>query len=281
MDLGGVLREARERRGLSLDALSRATKINVSTLRTLEASQFDRVAHGIFVRGFLRAYAHEVGLDADEIINRYRAEYDPADTAANDSPRPIATFPAHEPIGDESDTRQTVVMLIALVAIAVAGYVIVQRANAPAPAEPPQTEEATREVVPASVATAGPESPVASATAAPAPAVATTAAQSPDVAAPQAAIPAVPATGGVRFEFRTTDDCWIEATADGMRVAFGIVAEGQARTFEARDTLVLRLGQPSALTYTINGSPGRPLGPSGQPVTVRITPANYREFIVQ
>jgi cytoskeleton protein RodZ len=267
MDLGSVLREARERRGLSLDALSRATKINVSTLRALEASQFDRVAHGIFVRGFLRAYAHEVGLDAEQIINQYRAEYEPAPQAtANDSPRSDTASRSPEPLDDESNTPRTVLMLVVLVAVAVAGYVMVQRSGTPAPAAPPQTETATRDTVGNAVATAGPDRPIATRAAAPAPAE-----------------PALPTqtSEGVRIAFRTTDDCWIEATADGMRIAFEVVLEGQERTFAARDTLVLRVGQPSALTYTINGSPGRPLGPSGQPITVRITPANYREFIGQ
>lgn len=264
MDLGSVLREARERRGLSLDALSRATKINVSTLRALEASQFDRIAHGIFVRGFLRAYAQEVGLDAEQIIGRYRAEYEPApQAAANDSPRLDAASGSHGPVDDDSNTPRTVLMLVALVAVAVAGYVMVQRSGTP-PAAPPHTEPATIDTGTTAVGTAAPKQPIATTAAAPAP---------PEPPVPTQTIE------GIRIAFRTTDDCWIEATADGKRIAFAVVPEGQERTFEARDTLVLRVGQPSALTYTINGSPGRRLGPSGQPVTVRITPANYREFV--
>ena len=54
MDVGAELREARERRGISLEELARITKIGVATLRALERNQVDYLPGGIFLRGFLR-----------------------------------------------------------------------------------------------------------------------------------------------------------------------------------------------------------------------------------
>ena len=76
MDVGAALRDAREQREISLDELSRTTKISVATLRALERNQIDRLPGGIFVRGFLRAYAHEVGLDVEDTVQRYLAQFE-------------------------------------------------------------------------------------------------------------------------------------------------------------------------------------------------------------
>ena len=76
MDVGAALRDAREQRGISLDELSRTTKISVATLRALERNQIDRLPGGIFVRGFLRACAHEVGLDVEDTVQRYLAQFE-------------------------------------------------------------------------------------------------------------------------------------------------------------------------------------------------------------
>jgi len=42
-------------------------------------------------------------------------------------------------------------------------------------------------------------------------------------------------------------------------------------TTAAQHHVVLRVGDPAALTYSINGQPGGPLRSAGMPVTVRFT----------
>ena len=77
MDVGAALRDAREQRRLSLDQLSRTTKISVATLRAIESNEIHRLPGGIFTRWFLRAYAHEVGLDVEDTVKRYLAQFEP------------------------------------------------------------------------------------------------------------------------------------------------------------------------------------------------------------
>src|SRR2546430_11869139 len=76
MDIGGDLRRARTARHLSLAEVSNRTKINGSLLRAIEDNRFDRVPPGLFTRGYLRAYAREVELDPETIVDRYRAEFE-------------------------------------------------------------------------------------------------------------------------------------------------------------------------------------------------------------
>lgn len=68
---GTVLREARERRQLSLTDLSTKTKVAVSSLQLLEASKIDDLPQEIFVRGFIRSYARAVAITDQEPLGLY------------------------------------------------------------------------------------------------------------------------------------------------------------------------------------------------------------------
>ncbi len=68
---GEKLRKQREQRGLELDAISRTTKISTRMLRALEDEQFDQLPGGVFNKGFVRAYARQVGLNEEEAVADY------------------------------------------------------------------------------------------------------------------------------------------------------------------------------------------------------------------
>lgn len=70
---GEKLRKQREQRGIELDAISKTTKISTRMLRALEDEQFDQLPGGVFNKGFVRAYARQVGLDAEEAVTDYLA----------------------------------------------------------------------------------------------------------------------------------------------------------------------------------------------------------------
>jgi cytoskeletal protein RodZ len=70
---GEKLRQQRETRGLTLDAISNITKISPRMLRALEEEQFDQLPGGVFNKGFVRAYARQVGLDEEETLTDYLA----------------------------------------------------------------------------------------------------------------------------------------------------------------------------------------------------------------
>ncbi len=57
------LRHARERLGLSLRDIAERTKIRTSILGAIENNEVDHLPPPIFTRGFVKAYAREVGLD--------------------------------------------------------------------------------------------------------------------------------------------------------------------------------------------------------------------------
>ena len=60
------LRIERELRGISLEELSRATKISVSQLRHIEDS--NKLPTGLVAKGHLKAYINFLGLDSDQVM---------------------------------------------------------------------------------------------------------------------------------------------------------------------------------------------------------------------
>ena len=99
-DFGARLREARERRGITLRQIAERTKISMAALEALERSDASKLPSGIFGRSFVRSYASEVGLDPDatlrDFLDRFaeprfavvpRMSATPAEPAVGPAPR--------------------------------------------------------------------------------------------------------------------------------------------------------------------------------------------------
>lgn len=69
--VGGYLRGLRERRGISVDELSRATRVLSHYLEALEKDDLDSLPAAVFTKGFIRAYCQAVGSDPEEALRLY------------------------------------------------------------------------------------------------------------------------------------------------------------------------------------------------------------------
>jgi cytoskeletal protein RodZ len=83
-DFGAKLRDARERRGISLREIETRTKVSVAALESLERNDVTRLPGGIFARALVREYASEVGLDPDATMHEFivRFNLEPPSTVA-------------------------------------------------------------------------------------------------------------------------------------------------------------------------------------------------------
>ena len=66
--LGQLLREVRRERALSLGEVERDTRINRDYLQALEDERYELLPAPVYTRGFVRAYARHLGLDAEAVI---------------------------------------------------------------------------------------------------------------------------------------------------------------------------------------------------------------------
>src|SRR5882757_379128 len=68
---GEELRREREIRGISLKEIADATKISRRFLEAIERNDHKTLPAPVFTRGFVREYARYLGLNADDMVNRY------------------------------------------------------------------------------------------------------------------------------------------------------------------------------------------------------------------
>lgn len=76
---GERLRQARESAGLELAEIAEALKLSPAMTAALEADDYDGLPEPVFVRGYMKRYAAQVGLPPEEIAERFD-EYYQADT---------------------------------------------------------------------------------------------------------------------------------------------------------------------------------------------------------
>jgi transcriptional regulator with XRE-family HTH domain len=70
-ELGNLLREAREAKGLTLAEVQEETRISRKFLDALENGQFESLPTSVHVRGYLRNYARYLNLDPEPLLDRY------------------------------------------------------------------------------------------------------------------------------------------------------------------------------------------------------------------
>jgi cytoskeleton protein RodZ len=268
--VGARLREAREKRGVTLRQIANTTRISVMSLEALERSDLSRLPGGIFTRAFIRAYAQEVGLDPDRTIQDFIAELPPESAAATAHPAAV-----EDPEKLESD-RKAVATAIRLVGVSlpIAGLVIYygMHHRAPALSAPPAAVETADSTPAPSEPAAAPSEPAAET-------VGPTARTSsiPEPAPPVRA--AAPQPSGLTMEIAPTGDCWVSATADGEPTFSGMMHAGDKRQVSAREEISLNVGDAGAFTYKLNGKEGRPFGAPGEVVSKRIRLADLKDYV--
>ena len=112
MPVGSDLRNAREKLGLSAEQISDRTKIQLPKIEALERGAFNGLPGGIYLDGIVRAYANEVGLPAEPLIDHVRQER--AEAVADSAPADLSGFHSEKelilssqgrPTGDPAPTR--------------------------------------------------------------------------------------------------------------------------------------------------------------------------------
>jgi cytoskeleton protein RodZ len=88
VDFGLRMRGAREQRGVSLRQIAETTKLSVSALEALERNDISRLPGGIFSRAFVRSYAAEIGLDPEQAVREFIAQF-PHESVTAGSPQAI------------------------------------------------------------------------------------------------------------------------------------------------------------------------------------------------
>lgn len=128
--VGAELRAARVQYGWDLEAVAASLRIRATYLQALEAGRLADLPGNAYALGFLRTYATALGLDADEMSRRFRAE------VAEVNAKTELTFPA--PVPERGVPAGAVILLGVVLAIgAYVGWYRLTEHGAPVAQVPP------------------------------------------------------------------------------------------------------------------------------------------------
>src|SRR5436190_130498 len=111
--VGDYLRDLRDRRGISLEEISRVTRVASGYLEALESDRFSALPPPVFTRGFIRAYCQALGESPDEAL----ARYDGREGGAPPPPRPTAPAGTTPAAKGEPPSRSAVLVSFVLLVI--------------------------------------------------------------------------------------------------------------------------------------------------------------------
>lgn len=241
MAIGARLRQAREQQQLSLEDISRVTRVQPRVLAALEDESYSRLPPRTYTRGMVRAFAREVGLDPDDTARDYVAAMDAAQAPVSAEHTPPAPIEPATP-----SFRPAAVGLAALLTIAA-----VVAWNLPVNESEPG---------PQAVGTAGFGEPVSAA--------------SPPPGAPADTASSPGSADELSVVLEATRRSWVAASADGARVIYRILQPGERETLRATREIALRVGDAGAVTWAVNGKRRGTMGESGEVRDVTVSREN-------
>jgi cytoskeleton protein RodZ len=149
--VGELLRRERESQGKSIEDVAKITRMSAQTLAAIEDDRFGALPAPVYVKGHLRTYARFLGLDEEEIIQRYMRstqQHEPAELDEWDA----VELELHEE--ERHTTRRNILIAAAVVVVvlaAVFGPRFLGRRHQATPAggeEVPVVTEPAREAAP-------------------------------------------------------------------------------------------------------------------------------------
>lgn len=122
---GGILKAAREEKGLTVEEMSAISNLTKQVIRGIEANEYGELAGLSFVRGYLKLYAKKLGVDEARVLEPFdawkRIEQGDAETASSTG---SGTSSAAYESGGVPSTRWFAVGGVVIVSLIVAGVVI-------------------------------------------------------------------------------------------------------------------------------------------------------------
>ncbi len=245
MGMEHALKKKREELGLTIETAASATRIKKSYLRAIEDEDFAKLPSNVYTRGYIRQYAQFLNLPADGIVAAYEQFIGEEGKAAGKeagagdlvAKRPVSVVRVPS-LSLSKRALLVVTFLISLVGVYLA---LPRQKEAPPIAEIPKAE-----VTQAAPAEQSPSSPVQEG-------------------------PLPVAVEDRRSESHTlrivaTDKVWVQVIIDGNEKREALLHAGDKVTYEAEESLVLKIGNAGGVVLTYNGRELEPPGTKGEVV---------------
>jgi cytoskeleton protein RodZ len=242
-ELGQLLRQAREKKGLSVRQVEEDTRIREAQVLALEDEDFGKLPSGIFRKGLLRSYASYLGLDINEVMSLYEGQ----DSEVGPMPKIAEGFEPPKGMAITSWLFIDVFLGVLIVASAVVvGSLIYNRWQ---PSVPVSSTTPTRQVSLVS------------------PVLELTPTETPPPTATATLVP----SGRLQADVQITSRTWLEVTVDGEPAFRGLIEAGTNWSWFAEDAIAMHVGNAAGVVVTLNGQELGPLGEPGEVVDIEWT----------
>ncbi len=254
----------REARKLTLEDISRSTKIRTQFLAAIEQDAFDQLPGGIISKGFIRAYARELGVDDQQAIADYVQITAPKQSYAQLPPEP----PSHHHKKISLAAQSWAVLAVALATLAF-GFLALGYYN--------KELQSTYQLPRAHVMRNKKESAQSRTRKSLRSGINTPTA---DSAAPNASVPILqPSSDKFYVRIRAHQDAWLSIIVDGKRVMQGTLLATTEKAVEGRNHILIRAGNVGALDFSFNGQNLPKQGDYDEAKTLKFDPSGLQPAV--
>lgn len=243
MPVGDKLAAERRKQGKSISEVVSATNIMARLIDALENARYDELPSQAYVRGYIQSYAKYLGLDVPPLLKEYEEDLGAGKPRTRLEEVPERTVVPMRDQLHHVPTRALITIVVALVAVGVVLWLVgsvLNRDDSPPPIPPVTTStvEATDTVPGVTTDTVPGTGTVDPAT------------STSDTSA---------ALTGDAFTLKVTvaegAASWLRVTVDGLKAYEGTLAGGQTKEWTVTQNAEVRIGKPSEVTVTRDGTP--------------------------
>ena len=271
--LGEFLRGERQARGISLQQIADDTRISMKMLQAIEEGDSEKLPAPVLIKGFLRAYAQRIGLEAEDVINQYQ------DLIEQVGARQEAIEKFHQRLHPKSSKKKSFVLFLTLgllagLAVIWSGgsYLNRQPETPPEGKSPPSVEVSEK----TKVADYGSdlneenlsEDPTKAADEVEAGANTLQETKSAQSSVRQAAEQAFPSPFVLRVE--ALERTWLRVIIDGSGEREYLLQAGEQLTWMATSDMEVLVGNAGGIRLFLNDNPLKPLGESGKVIRLHL-----------
>ncbi|HJW15306.1 MAG TPA: RodZ domain-containing protein [Thermoanaerobaculia bacterium] len=252
---GEELRRERIVREITLEEISAATKISIRILTALEESDLSHLPAPAFTRGFIRSYAHHIGVDPEEKVCAYLA-----DLSEQSAGTPPVAIRARTKFWRGRGAIASLIVGGVTALLLLMGLIAKPERRAALRPERPAPARASVVALKNVTVSNEPTPAVRPLELAPVPAPD----PAPDTASNTARDAAKDADALVSLQLECDQDSWTKLDASGQTVFVGLIRRGEVKRFEARGGFRLSLGNAGGVRVTVDGRTLESLGRAGE-----------------
>ena len=239
--IGNTLKEARNKKAVTLEDVHAKTKIHPRVLQLLEDEKFDKLSSPLFVRSFLKAYSEFLEINPQELLQTYEKEgqTEPDQVLFIKSTAPRANIYSgfdKKLLVIPGTLAAALLVLFLLVGLfkAVGGWI--SKAKTPISAHKTAVSNASRPIV-----------------------------SSPKIISSewlyhvsQGDFPKLDEKTPLQLKIHAENDVWLRITCDGKVLFESILKKGTTESWEAEKKIELWTGNASNMQLSINGTALKP-----------------------